>query len=141
MRRSYFPLAAWFAGFVVCGGLHAQQAEMVGRYCVTCHNDKARVGGLSLQTADFSNIPAGAETWEKVIRKLRAGSMPPQGAPRPDKSTLDGFASFLETSLDSAAASKPNPGDATMHRLNRAEYANAIRDILGLDIESLGIRV
>lgn len=136
MRRSYFRLAAYFAGFILCAGLHAQQAEMVGRYCASCHNDKARAGGLSLQAADFNNIPAGAETWEKVIRKLRARSMPPQGAPRPDKATLDGFASFLETSLDRAAAAKPNPGDATMHRLNRAEYANAIRDILGLDIDA-----
>ena len=112
---------------------------MVGRYCVTCHNDKARIGGLSLQSADFSNIPAGAEIWEKVVRKLRAGAMPPQSAPRPDKAALDGFASFLETSLDRAAEAKPNPGEATMHRLNRTEYANAIRDILGLEIDATAI--
>jgi hypothetical protein len=134
-----FPLAAWFAGFVLSGALHAQQAEMVGRYCVTCHNNKARTGGLSLQSANFNNIPAGAETWEKVIRKLRAGSMPPQGVPRPDKAVLDGFASFLETSLDRDAEAKPNPGQATMHRLNRAEYANAIRDLLGLEIDATAI--
>ena len=139
MRSSHLRLAAWFAGFVLTGTLHAQHAEMAGRYCVTCHNDKTRIGGLSLQSADFNNIPAGAEIWEKVIRKLRAGSMPPQGAPRPDKATLDGFASFLETSLDRAAEAKPNPGEATMHRLNRAEYANAIRDLLGLDIDASAI--
>ena len=131
-------MVAWFAGFVLCGGLHAQNAEMVGRYCEPCHNDKARVG-LTLQSADFNNIPAGAEIWEKVIRKLRAGAMPPQGAPRPDKAALDGFASLLEASLDQAAETKPNPGDATMHRLNRAEYANAIRDLLGLEIDATAI--
>jgi len=139
IRSSYFPLAAWFVSFVLSGALHAQPAETVGRYCVTCHNDKARIGGLSLQSADFSNISAGAEIWEKVIRKLRAGSMPPQGLPRPDKAALDGFASFLETSLDRAAEAKPNPGEATMHRLNRAEYANAIRDLLGLEIDATAL--
>ena len=139
IKSSTFPLAAWFGGFVLCGALHAQHAEMAGRYCVTCHNDKARIGGLSLQSADFSNIPAGAETWEKVIRKLRAGAMPPQGAPRPDKAALDRFASFLENSLDRAAEAKPNPGEATMHRLNRAEYANAIRDLLDLEIDASAI--
>ena len=139
IKGSYFVLAAWFAGFVLSGALHAQQAEMVGRYCVTCHNDKARTGGLSLQSADFNNIPAGAEIWEKVIRKLRAGSMPPQGVPRPDKASLDGLASFLETSIDRAAEAKPNPGQATMHRLNRAEYANAIHDLLGLEIDATAV--
>jgi len=138
-RSSYFPVAAWLAGFVLTGTLHAQYAEIMGRYCLTCHNDKARIGGLSLQSADFNNIPAGAEIWEKVVRKLRAGSMPPQGAQRPDKAALDGFASYLETSLDRAAEGKPNPGEATMHRLNRAEYANAIRDILGLEIDATAI--
>jgi len=139
IRGSYFALTVWLGGFVLGGTLHAQNAELAGRYCATCHNDKARVGGLSLQAVDFNNIPAGAEVWEKVIRKLRAGSMPPQGAPRPDKAALDGFATFLETSLDRAAAAKPNPGEATMHRLNRAEYANAIRDLLGLEIDATAI--
>jgi len=138
-RSSFFALVAWFGALTVVSPLHAQQAEVVGRYCATCHSDKARASGLSLQSADLKNIPAGAETWEKVIRKLRAGSMPPQGAPRPEKATLDNFAAFLETSLDRAAEAKPNPGEAVMHRLNRAEYANAIRDILGLDIDATAI--
>jgi hypothetical protein len=113
----------------------AAPQTVVNKYCVTCHSSKLRTGGLSLEDADLGNPPA-AETWEKVIRKLRTGSMPPQGMPRPDAATLDSLASYLETSLDRAAAAKPNPGHAGMHRLNRSEYANAIRDLLALDVDS-----
>jgi hypothetical protein len=98
-----------------------------------------RTGGLSLQSLDLGNVPKGAETWEKAIRKLRVGSMPPQGMPRPDKAAVDGLASFLERSLDSAYAANPDPGLATMHRLNRAEYANAIRDLLGLEVDAAAL--
>ena len=115
-----------------------QEKAVLDKYCVTCHSDKLRTGGLSLQNADVSDVPKGAETWEKVIRKVRVGAMPPQGMPR-DKAALDGLASYLETSLDRAYNAKPNPGHATMHRLNRAEYANAIRDLLGLDIDSTAL--
>jgi hypothetical protein len=114
-------------------------AAILNKYCVTCHSDKMRTGGLSLQSADLTDIPRNAENWEQVIRKLRTGSMPPQGMPRPDQSAIDGLASYLEVSLDRAAAAKPNPGHAAMHRLNRAEYANAIRDLLGLDIDSTAL--
>ena len=86
-----------------------------------------------MQQIDTGNIPAGAEVWEKAIRKLRAGAMPPQGMPRPDKPTLDAFAASLETSIDRAAAARPNPGRAVLHRLNRTEYGNAIRDLLALE--------
>jgi len=96
-------------------------------------------GGISLQDLDLNSVPANAETWEKAIRKLRVGAMPPQGMPRPDKAALDGLASFLETSLDRAYAANPNPGPATMHRLNRAEYANAIRDLLALDVDATAL--
>jgi hypothetical protein len=113
---------------------------MVTKYCVTCHNDKARTGGVSFQsqdlTADLTDVHRGADVWEKAIRKLRVAAMPPQGAPRPEKAVLDRFADYLETSLDRAAVVKPNPGRATMHRLNRAEYSNAIRDLLGLEIDA-----
>src|SRR4029077_1744608 len=85
---------------------------VLNKYCVTCHSDKMRTGGLSLQGADLADVPRNAENWEKVIRKLRTGSMPPQGMPRPEQSTLDGLASYLEVSLDRAAAAKPNPGHA-----------------------------
>jgi len=118
----------------------AQAAKsVIGKYCVTCHSDKARTGGLSLQSADVEHIPQGAETWEKVIRKVRAGMMPPPGMPRPDKETLDAFSTFLETSIDSAAAANPRPGRATAHRLNRTEYANAIRDLLALDVDAAAL--
>ena len=117
----------------------AAPAALLDKYCVTCHNDKLRTGGLSLQAANLNDVPKNAETWEKVIRKLHVGAMPPQGLPRPDKAALDGLAAYLETSLDRAAAAQPNPGRATMHRLNRAEYANAIRDLLGLDIDATAL--
>ncbi len=108
---------------------------LLDQYCVTCHNDKLRTGELSLQKIDVSNVPAGAETWEKVIRKLRAGAMPPLGMPRPNQAAIDGLIEYLSTSIDKAAALKPNPGRATLHRLNRTEYANAVHDLLALDID------
>jgi mono/diheme cytochrome c family protein len=115
------------------------QAAMLNTYCVTCHSDKARTGGLTLEHADLLDIPKGAQTWEKVIRKVRAGMMPPPGMQRPDKATLDAFSVFLENSLDQAAALKPRPGRATIHRLNRTEYANAIRDLLALDVDGASL--
>jgi len=111
------------------------ERALIDQYCVVCHSDKLKTGGLSLQSADMSNIPAGAETWEKVIHKVKLGAMPPQGMPRPDQASMDGFASRLETSIDRAAAASPNPGRATLHRLNRTEYANAVRDLLALDVD------
>jgi Protein of unknown function (DUF1592)/Protein of unknown function (DUF1588)/Protein of unknown function (DUF1585)/Protein of unknown function (DUF1595)/Protein of unknown function (DUF1587)/Planctomycete cytochrome C len=111
------------------------ERALVDKYCVTCHSDKLKTGGLSLQSADMTNIPAGAETWEKVIHKVSLGAMPPQGMPRPDQPTLHGFVSWLETSIDRAAAANPNPGRATLHRLNRTEYANAVHDLLALDVD------
>ena len=111
------------------------ERALIDQYCVVCHSDKLKTGGLSLQSADMSNIPAGAETWEKVIHKVKLGAMPPQGMPRPDQASMDSFASWLETSIDRAAAASPNPGRATLHRLNRTEYANAVRDLLALDVD------
>src|SRR5579863_671166 len=113
----------------------AIQKATVDKYCATCHSNDLRAADLSLQELDLSKAPESAATWEKVIRKLRVGAMPPPGAPRPDKATADSLASFLETSLDRAYAASPNPGRATMHRLNRAEYANAVRDLLALNID------
>jgi mono/diheme cytochrome c family protein len=116
----------------------AQQAVLT-KYCITCHSSKLRTGGLSLQDADLNNVPAEAETWEKVIRKLRTGSMPPQGVPRPDAASVNDLAAFLENAVDRAAAAKPNPGRAAMHRLNRSEYANAIHDLLALDVDATAL--
>jgi hypothetical protein len=133
-----FPAFAAFA----CSCLAqspAEHAALVNKYCVTCHNDKARTGGMSLESASLTDVPHNAELWEKAIRKLRVGAMPPQGAPRPEKRVLDDFATYLEASLDHAASEKPNPGRATMHRLNRTEYGNAIRDLLGLEIDAAAL--
>jgi mono/diheme cytochrome c family protein len=117
----------------------ASRTALLNKYCVACHSAKLRTGGLSLQDADLGNVPAQAETWEKVIRKLRTGSMPPQGVPRPDASSLNDLAAFLENAVDRAAAANPNPGHAAMHRLNRSEYANAIHDLLALDVDATAL--
>jgi len=105
-------------------------------YCVTCHNQQTKTAGLALDKLDLGNVAAGAEAWEKVVRKVRVGMMPPQGNPRPDEATQRGLVTFLETALDRAAAAKPNPGRPLVHRLNRAEYANAIRDLLALNVDA-----
>ena len=107
------------------------------RYCVTCHNERLRTAGLTLDTIDVTNVSARADVWEKVIRRLRMGSMPPPGRPRPEAERLGGFVSYLEASLDQAAAANPNPGRTdTFHRLNRHEYQNTIRDLLSLNINA-----
>src|SRR6185369_13079202 len=96
---------------------------------------RLRTGGLSLEAANLQSVPAHPEIWEKVVRKLRLGVMPPQGARRPDAAVLDALATSLERELDASAAARPNPGRPALHRLNRAEYANAIRDLLGLNVD------
>src|SRR5579871_5518506 len=106
------------------------------KYCVTCHNQKLKTAGLTLDTLDLASIGTKPDTWEKVVRKLRAGSMPPAGSRRPDKATYDSLASWLETQLDQAASAHPYPGPSVLHRLNRTEYQNAIRDLLTLDIDA-----
>ena len=105
-------------------------------YCETCHNDRLKTGGVSLESLAADRISADAETWEKVIRKVRAGLMPPAGAKRPERAALDTFASSIETAIDRAAAAHPSPGRAPLHRMNRAEYGNAIRDLLSLDVDT-----
>jgi len=112
---------------------------LLSTYCITCHNERTKAGGLELDKMDLTQIHAGAETWEKVARKLRGGMMPPQGMPRPDHGTLEAFTSWLETSLDREATIRPNPGRASLHRLNRTEYANAIRDLLALEIDATSL--
>src|SRR5689334_15069951 len=109
---------------------------LLKQYCTGCHNQKARTAELMLDQLDPSNPGADAEKWEKVVRKVRAGMMPPAGLPRPDRATLDAFASRLETALDRAAAAHPNPGFVGLHRLNRTEYSNAIRDLLALEVDA-----
>ena len=108
----------------------------VGRYCASCHNDRLRTAGLTLTGLDLSQVGAHAETWEKVVTKLRTRTMPPVGRPRPAAATYDTLAAWLENEIDRLAAGQPDPGRTeAFHRLNRAEYANAIRDLLALDID------
>jgi mono/diheme cytochrome c family protein len=112
----------------------ADQA-LVDKYCVTCHSERTKSGNLTLAGLDATRPGDHPETFEKVVRKVRAGLMPPSGMPRPDRPTLDGFAASLEAGLDRAAASRPNPGSPGLHRMNRTEYGNAIRDLLDLDVD------
>ena len=116
-------------------GLPPAQA-VVDRYCVTCHNPRMRAGGLTLDALPVSDAHREPQTWEKVVRKVRTGMMPPSGAPRPDRATLDGFAASVENAIDRAAAAAPNPGAPSLHRLNRTEYGNAVRDLLDLPIDA-----
>jgi mono/diheme cytochrome c family protein len=109
---------------------------LVDTYCVTCHNDRLKTANLSLQGLDLAVVPEHAETWEKVIRKLRAGVMPPPGLPRPELAEYGGLRDWLETEIDRAASGTVRPGTVVLHRLNRTEYANAIRDLLDLRIDA-----
>ena len=137
-------LAAASGGVQAAGGrsqapADSPQRALLDQYCVGCHSDIQHERGrvpVSLQSADVTDVAADAELWEKVVRKLRAGVMPPAGRPRPDERTNDGLASYLETALDLAAVAAPNPGRTeAFHRLNRTEYQNAIRDLLALDLD------
>jgi mono/diheme cytochrome c family protein len=111
------------------------EAAFLNQYCITCHNERLKTGNLTLDTVDVANVGADAETWEKVVRKIRTGMMPPSGAKRPDRALLDGFAAELEARLDRAVDPLAPLATPALHRLNRTEYANAIRDLLALDID------
>src|SRR3954470_9438362 len=113
----------------------AHYKAVVAQYCTSCHNDRTRTADLALDKLDFGKVGANAEIWEKAVRKLRVGMMPPQGASQPDDQTRRGLVSWLTTELDHAAAANPNPGRPLLHRLNRVEYGNAIRDLLGLEVD------
>ena len=113
----------------------ARERAVVAEYCITCHSQKAKAGGLVLEGLDLSRISENAEIGEKIIRKLRAGMMPPPGVNRPDKATYDFLAGAIERRLDLAAAAKPTLTPPGPHRLNRREYANAIHELLDLDVD------
>ncbi|MBI4265289.1 MAG: DUF1592 domain-containing protein [Acidobacteria bacterium] len=120
---------------MIAGSLPQAFRPVLDRYCVTCHNERLKTAGLTLDTLDLTSVARDSGTWEKVIRKLNTGMMPPAGMPRPDDATARSFVASLAGELDRAAAASPNPGPSTIHRLNRAEYANAIRDLLALDVD------
>jgi cytochrome c551/c552 len=108
---------------------------LVNQYCAGCHNQKVKTAGVSVQGLDPANVSQDSASWEKILRKVKAGQMPPVGLPRPQPAVSASFSKWLEQELDSSAAAHPNPGRPTIHRLNRAEYSNAIRDLVGLDIK------
>src|SRR5437773_812975 len=113
-----------------------QSTGVVEKYCTGCHNNRLKTGGIVLEHIDLEQHSSQAAALrEKVIRKLRAGAMPPARAARPDQGTLDSFVSRLESINDREAQLAPNPGRPVVHRLNRAEYTNAIRDLLGIEID------
>ena len=112
------------------------QRALLDRYCVTCHNDRLETGDLSLEGVDVAHPETDPALWEAVLRKLRAGAMPPQPRPRPGAASYAGLIGYLEAALDQAAAASPNPGRTpTFRRLSRTEYQNAIRDLLDLDVD------
>ena len=158
MLRTPVLIACWLAAAAVFGpeqaigspqvpeaaaAVPAAPSALLDRYCVTCHNDAGLRRGtvpVSLQAIDTANVGADAALWESVLRKLRAGMMPPAGRPRPDQAAHDRLLAWLEGELDRAAAARPNPGRTeTFHRLNRTEYANVIRDLLALDIDAAAL--
>jgi mono/diheme cytochrome c family protein len=126
-RRANVAMQAATAG-------SATSAAALNKYCVACHNEKVRAGGLALDALNPDDPGTNAGTWEKVVRKLRSGAMPPAGRPRPDAATYNAVASHLEARLDAVASARPEPGRLSLfHRLSRTEYKNAIRDLLSLD--------
>src|ERR1700730_9988529 len=134
------PLAAQATPRAASDAAGTPARELVNTYCVTCHNERLKTGGLMLDKADADHVSNSAETWEKVIVKLRSRAMPPPGVRRPDNATYDAVAGWLETELDRAAVTHLNPGGpANLHRLNRTEYANAVRDLLGMEIDGTAI--
>ena len=118
----------------------SSQRQFLDRYCATCHNERLKTGGLSLVQVDLPRLGAQPELWEKVVRKLHTGVMPPPSLPQPSEADRRALLTWLETSLDAASAAKPNPGRTeTLRHLNRTEYQNAIRDLLALDIDAASL--
>jgi len=118
-------------------------SSTLNRYCVSCHNSRAKTpataSGVVFDGIDPARLADNSAMWEKVIRRLRTRAMPPAGVPRPDEATYTSLVSHIETTLDRAAAAHPDPGRPSVHRLNRAEYANAIRDLLALEVDPVAL--
>ncbi len=133
-RRSR-PLATPSHSAAPSGLTAARQTELVTTYCATCHSDRGKAGGLSLANFNAMKAQEQPEVIEKIIRKLRAGMMPPAGSKRPDAAAIDALTAALESRMDELASVNPNPGWRPFQRLNRAEYATAVKGLLGLDID------
>jgi len=134
LRVAFCPLL-----FALCaaraGAQPSANQALINRYCVTCHNQRLKTAKLELDKLDVTHPENDARVWERAIRKLRGGMMPPPGAARPPVADAQALAAYLETALDKAANANPNPGSVRIHRLNRAEYANAMRDLFGIDVD------
>ena len=115
------------------------QQALVNRYCLGCHNQKLKSGNFSWTKIDLAHVDQSAEEVERATRMLHAGMMPPPGMPRPDAAAMKAFVATLEDGIDHAAAKRPNPGSPALHRLNRNEYHNTIRDLLGLEVDVLSL--
>src|SRR5438445_7462047 len=126
-----------FSGFILGQNSTSSLAPrpLIDQYCVACHNQRTKTAGLMLDKMDPAHVTQDREAWEKVVRKLRAGMMPPQGMPRPNGATYEALTLALESELDRAAAARPKLSTPGVHRLNRTEYANAIRELVGLEID------
>ena len=122
-------------GAQVAAPAPSQKPALLTQYCITCHNQRLKTGGLMIDALDFEHVAKDAASWEKVVRKIRTGMMPPSGARRPERAVLDSFAGDLEARLDRVAPAGANLDAPTLHRLNRTEYASAIRDLLALDVD------
>ncbi len=133
--QSSHEAAAYQASQALAGNDPSAERAVLDKYCVTCHNERLKTAGVLLDKADVEHVGANAELWEKVAAKLRSGEMPPAGRPRPDAATYTETATTLERALDAASAAHPDLGRIAVHRLNRAEYGNAIRDALHLDLD------
>src|SRR5438128_4701945 len=112
------------------------QLATIKQYCVGCHNDRAKTGGVSFEGITPASIGQHAEVFEKAVRKLRGRVMPPPGAKQPDAAAIDSLVAWLESSLDRAEGKAHVPDQVVLHRLNRKEYANAVRDILAVDVDA-----
>jgi cytochrome c551/c552 len=128
----------------VCFGIvvpvaHGQTGDLLQKYCVGCHNNRLKTGGVTLQGLDTANVADKAELLERVLHKIKTGQMPPAGLPRPDSAAAAVFSQRLEGALDAESAAHPNPGRPAIHRLNRAEYSNSVRDIFDLDVNTVAL--
>src|ERR1700693_4357201 len=124
----------WCASLALAQQPAASGQTLLVRYCVGCHSQQAKTGGIVLENVDPGKPGENAQVLEKALRKIHTGEMPPRGLPRPEPAVAKAFTASLEAALDQAATKNPNPGRPAIHRLNRVEYSNAIRDLLAIDI-------
>lgn len=135
LRRSLFLLVLCGSAGYAQDAVVASQQALVNRYCLGCHNDKLKSGSFNWAKVDLAHPAKSAEDLEKALHMLHAGMMPPPGIPRPAPEVMKSFVASIETRIDQAATAQPNPGNPALHRLNRTEYHNSIRDLLDVDVD------